>query len=129
MKNIFSLILILLFSFTILIFQFRLSFYVLEYSLDNQTFTEKYCENKDKPELKCNGKCHLAKVANDNSKNTIPLTNLLEKEVYYYSTFEDEYLFIVTELKLKVLFNFYKNLISINPIIDTPPPKSYLHLS
>ncbi len=40
--------------------------------------TKKYCENKAKPKLKCNGKCHLAKQLkaqenqDDSSKNSLP---------------------------------------------------------
>jgi hypothetical protein len=32
----------------------------VEYISDVEAFTEMYCENKDKPEMECNGKCHLA---------------------------------------------------------------------
>lgn len=31
------------------------------YELNIDYIIETYCVNKDKPELKCNGKCHLAK--------------------------------------------------------------------
>jgi len=30
------------------------------YELDKEYITEQFCVNKDKPALKCNGKCHLA---------------------------------------------------------------------
>ena len=35
-------------------------------------FIERLCENKDKPELQCNGKCHLKKVTqtDTNDKQT-----------------------------------------------------------
>ena len=33
----------------------------LNYELNQEYITETYCINKDKPELGCNGKCHLAK--------------------------------------------------------------------
>lgn len=32
------------------------------YSVDREGFIERLCENKDKPELKCDGKCMLAKM-------------------------------------------------------------------
>ncbi|RIV44062.1 hypothetical protein [Flagellimonas pelagia] len=32
------------------------------YSIDREGFIERLCENKDKPELKCDGKCMLAKM-------------------------------------------------------------------
>lgn len=34
---------------------------VLYYQLNIDYIIEKYCVNKEKPELQCNGKCHLAK--------------------------------------------------------------------
>lgn len=40
----------------------------VEYIMDIEQFTELYCENKDKPELKCNGKCHLADQLADNQE-------------------------------------------------------------
>ena len=33
----------------------------LDYQTHKQEITEKFCENKDKPDLHCNGKCHLKK--------------------------------------------------------------------
>lgn len=41
---------------------------VAEYIMDIEQFTELYCENKDKPELECNGKCHLANQLADNQE-------------------------------------------------------------
>lgn len=39
-----------------------------EYVMDIETFTELYCENTDKPELECNGKCHLADQLAENEE-------------------------------------------------------------
>lgn len=44
-------------------FAFRPSYYVSQlayYGLNIDYIIEKYCVNKDKPMLMCNGKCHLA---------------------------------------------------------------------
>jgi len=45
---------------------------VVEYQLDKERITELFCVNKAKPQLHCNGKCHLAKqlrkAADDESK-------------------------------------------------------------
>jgi hypothetical protein len=35
--------------------------HIAYYRLNIAYITEKFCENKDKPQLQCNGKCHLAK--------------------------------------------------------------------
>lgn len=34
---------------------------VLDYQVHKERITELFCVNKNKPELRCNGKCHLAK--------------------------------------------------------------------
>lgn len=36
-------------------------FPVVEYLVNYTTIVTELCENKDKPQLQCNGKCHLAK--------------------------------------------------------------------
>ena len=36
-------------------------FLVLDWKINQDLITEKYCENKDKPMMHCNGKCYLAK--------------------------------------------------------------------
>lgn len=42
------------------------------YELNVEYITELFCENKDKPELQCNGKCHLAKQMKKSSEDTHP---------------------------------------------------------
>lgn len=36
--------------------------------MDIEQFTELYCVNKDKPDLKCNGKCHLVEQLAENEE-------------------------------------------------------------
>lgn len=44
------------------------------YLLDKETYIELFCENREKPELHCDGKCSLNKNAAENSdhKSEIP---------------------------------------------------------
>ncbi len=50
------------------------------WKINQKAITEKYCENKARPELECNGQCHLKKqiklISQEDSskdvKNTIP---------------------------------------------------------
>lgn len=61
MKSIFthiSLVLLLCFA------QMYNSFVALNYQVNYKYYTEVLCENIDKPELHCDGKCFLAKVMN-----------------------------------------------------------------
>lgn len=47
--------------FTIVIIQFRQVFIMAHFFIHQEEITKAHCENKDKPELKCDGKCHLQK--------------------------------------------------------------------
>jgi len=64
-----------------LIYQFVI---VTNYQINKEEITEAFCVNKDKPELKCNGKCHLKKqlkVTNSDPKidnqKYVPSFNLM----------------------------------------------------
>ncbi|WP_178984944.1 hypothetical protein [Winogradskyella helgolandensis] len=55
------------------------------YILDPVGFVENLCENKDKPELECNGKCQLMKVAESQSSNqNIPTSIIDFKDLILY---------------------------------------------
>lgn len=50
-------------------------FPVLDYVINYDYITKELCENKEKPELKCNGKCHLKKElanASETENATLP---------------------------------------------------------
>ena len=51
---------------------------VVYYETHLSEIIEKYCVNKDKPELQCNGQCHLAKEINavDTSKDGKAVVNV-----------------------------------------------------
>ena len=78
----FILIFILLFS--IMRNSLMLSFYLF----DSEDFVELFCENKEKPELKCNGKCELSKMAkqDDQKPERSSLIDQLQNELIYYAT-------------------------------------------
>jgi hypothetical protein len=52
----------ILFSFFILMVTTQNGLNIVIYELAKPYIIEKYCINKQSPELHCNGKCHLAKV-------------------------------------------------------------------
>lgn len=60
-----------------------LSFYLA----DTQSFVELFCVNQDKPEMECNGKCELSKLAQQNNSKEKPThLDFLQKEVVLYFT-------------------------------------------
>lgn len=53
------------------------SIITIDYILNSTEITELFCVNKEKPELQCNGKCHLAKqlVKAEKEENEMPFSN------------------------------------------------------
>lgn len=55
------------------------------YELDPIGFIENLCENIDKPELQCNGKCQLMKAAKSSSNNNNNIPNIINfKDILLY---------------------------------------------
>lgn len=54
-------ILSIVLSTSLLFLAFGKSLLVLHYQLNKKTIAETRCENRDKPEMQCNGKCYLSK--------------------------------------------------------------------
>ena len=105
---------------------------VLEYVSDKESITEKYCENKDKPELQCNGKCHLKKeiakkVKSNNEKNTKDSnnkTNHFKFQLKYNNVHIGLALMDIFHVPSIYNFDYFNSKIhSTYPSIDTPPPQ------
>lgn len=107
----------------ILFSSLRVTINYVYYELDPIGFIEKLCENKDKPELQCKGKCHLKKVAETSTENQQTPTK--------YTSLKEITLFVVDKLDLSFIninnkenINFdYNNLYAYSSIhqIDRPP--------
>lgn len=56
------------------------SIILVNYQLNKEYIAKNLCENKNKPKMHCNGKCHLKKqLANQQKQDNIPFKNLKEK--------------------------------------------------
>ncbi|TXB66731.1 hypothetical protein FRY74_00680 [Vicingus serpentipes] len=68
-----SIIVALLFIYTI---NFK-SIITINYLINISEITELFCVNKEKPQLQCNGKCHLAKqfIETEKDENQSPFSN------------------------------------------------------
>lgn len=61
---------------------FQVAFTYGYYYLDESGFIEQFCVNIEKPELQCNGKCHLKEVAEKDSTNDqAPLKIIVSKDI------------------------------------------------
>lgn len=79
---------------------FQVSITYAFYYVSPLDFIEQFCENKDKPELQCNGKCHLKEIATKSSNE--------DNKPIEYITFKDFSVFVVSTFSYK-LFEFRKN--------------------
>ncbi len=119
----------ILFSF---LFMYSLSIFktvipYVEYKLNKDYIIAKLCENKDKPELKCNGTCHLAKqiekaVEEDfDTKGKIPSVKI-EYSVIAHINSLPEFKFYLWSTSNNIPFvNKYKE--QTNLQIFIPPPQ------
>jgi len=97
----------------------------ISYTINQQYITEKFCENKTKPELQCNGKCHLAKqmqkITQQESPSTQKTTNYFYTPLFvFYSLKAIKNIFIFNQVaKFKTHIAFTKQ--RFISIIEHPP--------
>lgn len=61
------------------------------YSLNADAFISLFCENINKPALKCNGKCQFSKIASEQQKGQAEKVLLsLQQEVFLYHQLDDD---------------------------------------
>jgi hypothetical protein len=55
--------------------------------LNKATITQNFCENKSKPKMHCNGKCHLKKqlAKDDKKQESMPFSSKEKSEIQFYS--------------------------------------------
>ena len=63
-----------------ILFLFRPVFPVVEYAMNYDYVVNVLCVNKAKPELKCNGKCHLMKALAKAAENEKPISENNKKQ-------------------------------------------------
>ena len=78
---------VILFLFSILLQTFSSLFIVANYLLNKEYISKNFCENRDKPKMHCNGKCHLMKqLQKQNKKENSPINGIKEKnEIQYFN--------------------------------------------
>jgi len=92
------------------------------YFLNNDGFTEFFCENKDRPDSECNGHCQLSKMADDEDKGEIPgIFQQLRVELVYYV---DGFIFEFPEIMDSPQHHYYYLNSYRSAVLEqqTPPP-------
>lgn len=112
---IFSLVL----SFLLLYNSSRVTLTYAYYELNPIGFIEALCENKDKPELQCNGKCHLEKISKSQDKEQKTPESIVDFKELLLFTFTSESIDIYLKEYLKKQNPIiYQNLYSFNTTND-----------
>ncbi len=118
--------LILIITFSVLCFNFKTAILQYEFIFDNEHFTEKYCSNIKKPELKCNGKCHLKKISSEKETQNNSKKTFFDIEITFFNSAWSydfkSYAFI--EKKRKLFNDFLKKSIKKHPLEH--PPQSLI---
>lgn len=79
-----------LFALLILGTGLRTPAFYLYYALAQEDFIERLCENKDRPELKCNGKCALSKMlAEQQGEERTPLPDIPWSQLVFIFSYEE----------------------------------------
>jgi len=118
-----SIILSFILTAAILIHSLQLSFTYAYYYVDKSDFIERLCENKDKPDMQCEGKCHLKKVAESNTNDdNAPFKAMNFKEITLFIVEQNSFKFINNASK-STLINNYSNLYchALSKSFDHPP--------
>jgi len=103
---------------------------MVDYVINYKHISEDLCVNKDKPEMHCNGKCHLKKeikkvLGDDNpgkKKNTIPTLKLKEYTDYYRLGMHKKYYQICQFAEVQNVFLTQKTFKGFLPSLIKPPP-------
>jgi len=90
----------------------------MNYEVNKESITQKYCENKDKPKMKCQGKCHLNKQIKQQDNQTDHDKSLVKEQNGMPSSKTD---------KENVCFDLYSD--SCNPIFFYSLGKTFLYTS
>ncbi|WP_452227835.1 MULTISPECIES: hypothetical protein [unclassified Lacinutrix] len=95
------------------------------YHIDTIGFIEAFCVNQDKPELKCNGKCHLKKVSKSQDKDQKTPESIVDFKELLLFTNTMETIVFQQKIRLKKQNpSTYQNLYSFHNINDCfHPPK------
>ena len=103
----------------------RVSLTYAYYELDPIGFIEALCVNQDKPELECNGKCHLKKVGQSQDKEQNTPESIIDfKELILFSDTIKSIVFNQDEYIKKQSPTSYQNLYSFNTTDDCfHPPR------
>ncbi|WP_143559472.1 hypothetical protein [Sphingobacterium sp. JB170] len=96
------------------------------YEYDTKLFVSMFCENKSRPQLKCNGKCYLAKMQKEQEDNDASnRLKQLQTEVVYFNVVTPVYivsdkLLFVEEVKPPAYYNQLYSFLFTSHLVKPP---------
>ena len=100
---------------------------VFNYIANYEYISQELCENKDNPELECNGKCYLYKqtraVQEEQEEKEAVISEILNLQYTTSEAFSYELTGIV-DVDLIKIFPYTEKEYSVFSELTTPPPKS-----
>lgn len=99
---------------------------VVNYALNKEYIAKTLCENKAKPKMHCNGKCHLKKQLEKQEKKEKPTNTFKEKfEVQFFSDQKIELDLPSLFFEQRAFVSFYNNDLAFNDLRSIfQPPRS-----
>lgn len=94
------------------LFIFRPVMPVIDYWIDYDYIATVLCVNKDKPELQCNGKCHLMEElskVNEEPSQTDKKMSVVAFSMVFFQDFSEVVISQVLKLASKKVLDFYEN--------------------
>ena len=119
MYKVFSIILTSIFLFVVS----QQAIVIMNFKLNQKAITEQFCINKAKPELQCNGKCHLTKELQDTEHtNSEKIMNTKKFDLVYYQDSEFKISnFIITQIKVKLIYLEFQHSEPYLEVLKPPP--------
>lgn len=113
-----------------LVFLFTLnfkSFVTVDFYINQVDIAELFCINKEKPQLKCDGKCHLSSELSktETQNDQLPFSqssNELSLE-FIFDIIDSEDETIISDNLTKKWFNFSESILYREAKVPSPPPK------
>lgn len=100
---------------------------VFEYLANYKYISEELCENKDKPELECNGKCYLIKQTRAQSEDKEEKEAIISERLgLEYFAFDNFSFSIMNDFELfaNSFFPYHERDYLVFNEFPTPPPKN-----
>ena len=94
------------------------------YIVDQPGFIEQFCKNLDKPEMKCDGKCHLKDVVEKKTtKEKTPINLIAPEKITLFFDNNKNKILVFNSFKKGKHSNRYMNLYAFNKdlSLDRPP--------